>query len=124
MRRLLEIGANLPGTDVAEAFHSARRIKRAVAAAIAEVDCLITPTTPAPALAFDAGAAAGVAKFTAAYNLLGYPAVSVPCGFTNDDLPIGLMIAAAPFEEEKALRVALAYENATSWKDRMPPDFD
>ena len=124
VRRLLELGANLSGTDVAEAFHAAKRLRRRVNAVMERVDCIATPTTPAPAHAFDSNRAAGVAKFTGAYNVLGYPAVSLPCGFTDDGLPIGLMIAAAPFEEAKALRIAQAYEAATDWKDKHPEGFD
>ena len=122
--QLLEMGANLPGTDVAEAFHEGTLVRHRMAAVMEKVDCLVTPTTPAPAHAFDAGSARNVAKFTGPYNLLGYPAVSLPCGFTEDGLPIGLMIAAAPFQEAKALQVAQAYEAATDWKDRLPEGFD
>ena len=124
VRQLLQLGANLPGTGVAEAFHEGTLIRRRMASVIENVDCLVTPTTPAPAHAFDPGKTRGVAKFTGAYNLLGYPAVSLPCGFTDDGLPIGLMIAAAPFKESKALQVAQAYEAATDWKDRLPEAFD
>ena len=124
VRRLLEVGANLSSTDIAEAFHAVKRIRHRVDAVMEHVECLLTPTTPAPAHAFDSNRAAGVAKFTGAYNVLGYPAVSLPCGFTDDGLPIGLMIAAAPFEEMKALRVAQAYETATDWKDKLPEGFD
>ena len=124
VRQLLQLGANLPGTGVAEAFHEGTLIRRRMASVMEKVDCLVTPTTPAPAHAFDPGKTRGVAKFTGAYNLLGYPAVSLPCGFTDDGLPIGLMIAAAPFKESKALQVAQAYEAATDWKDRLPEAFD
>ncbi len=53
-------------------------------------------------------------------NLLGLCAVSLPCGFTVEGLPIGLMIYAKPFREEMALRVAQAYEQATDWHRRRP----
>ncbi len=124
VRQLLQLGANLSGTDIAQAFHEGNLVCHRVAAVMEGVDCLLTPTTPVPAHAFDSGSARNAAKFTGAYNLLGYPAVSLPCGFTQDGLPIGLMIAAAPFEEAKALQVAQAYEAATSWKDRRPEAFD
>ena len=44
----------------------------------------------------------------------------LPCGFTGDALPIGLMIYAKPFDEATALRVAWAYEQATQWHQRRP----
>ncbi len=124
VRQLLQMGTDLSGTEVAEAFHERASIRHRMAAVMEKVDCLVTPTTPAPAHAFDSGSTRNAAKFTGPYNLLGYPAVSLPCGFTQDGLPIGLMIAAAPFEESKALQVAQAYEAATAWKDKLPEGFD
>lgn len=124
VRGLLQIGAGLSGTDIANAFHNGRTIRHRVASAIEQVDCILTPTTPLPAHAFGGGRAASVAKFTGAYNLLGYPAVSLPNGFTKDGLPIGLMIAAKPFQEQTALSVAQAYEAATDWKERLPEGFE
>jgi aspartyl-tRNA(Asn)/glutamyl-tRNA(Gln) amidotransferase subunit A len=53
------------------------------------------------------------------FNLTGLPAISVPCGFGQDGLPIGLQIGAAT--EEMVLRVAHAYECATDWHTRRPP---
>jgi aspartyl-tRNA(Asn)/glutamyl-tRNA(Gln) amidotransferase subunit A len=53
-------------------------------------------------------------------NLLNLCAVSVPCGFTSDGLPIGLQIYAKPFQEDMALRVAYAFEQATDWHNRRP----
>ncbi len=53
-------------------------------------------------------------------NLLGLCAVSVPCGFSADGLPIGLMVYAKPFDEAAALRVAHAYAQATEWRTRHP----
>jgi Asp-tRNA(Asn)/Glu-tRNA(Gln) amidotransferase A subunit family amidase len=55
------------------------------------------------------------------YNVLGIPAVSVPCGFSSGGLPIGLQVAAGPFEEPLVLRIARAYERATPWHDEHPP---
>jgi aspartyl-tRNA(Asn)/glutamyl-tRNA(Gln) amidotransferase subunit A len=53
-------------------------------------------------------------------NILNLCAVSVPCGFTSEGLPVGLMIYARPFQEDMALRVAYAYEQATDWHRRHP----
>jgi len=53
-------------------------------------------------------------------NVLGLCGVSVPCGFTTDGLPIGVTVTAKPFDEATALRVAYAYERATSWHERRP----
>lgn len=53
-------------------------------------------------------------------NVLNLYAVSVPCGLTAAGLPIGLMIYAKPFAEDLALRVAYAYEQATTWHTCHP----
>jgi aspartyl-tRNA(Asn)/glutamyl-tRNA(Gln) amidotransferase subunit A len=58
--------------------------------------------------------------YTISCNLAGLPGVSIPCGFTRAGLPIGLQILAAPFEEEKLLRVARMHERATDWHTRRP----
>ena len=57
---------------------------------------------------------------TALGNILNLCAVTLPCGFTPDGLPLGLMIYAKPFDEATALRVAWAYEQATDWHRRRP----
>ena len=57
---------------------------------------------------------------TAVGNILNLCGVSLPCGFTRDGLPIGLMVYGKPFQEDVALRVAHAYERATDWHGRRP----
>jgi aspartyl-tRNA(Asn)/glutamyl-tRNA(Gln) amidotransferase subunit A len=58
--------------------------------------------------------------YTISANLAGICGISIPCGFTKSDLPIGLQILAAPFAEEKLLRVARMYERETEWHQRRP----
>jgi aspartyl-tRNA(Asn)/glutamyl-tRNA(Gln) amidotransferase subunit A len=60
-------------------------------------------------------------SFVRAFNLNGCPAISVPCGFTNRKLPIGLQLAGAPFAEETVLQAAYAYEKANPLYDEHPP---
>ena len=50
----------------------------------------------------------------------GHPAISVPCGFTAESLPIGMQIAGRMFDEETVLRIAHAYEQAAGWHHRHP----
>jgi hypothetical protein len=63
------------------------------------------------------------ALFERAYpwNLTGLPALSVPCGFA-DGLPVGLQLVGRPFDEASVLRVGHAYQEATRWHERHPPD--
>ena len=57
---------------------------------------------------------------TRPFDLFGIPAISVPCGFTKDGLPIGLMIAAPHYQEGKVLALAYAYQQATQWHLKKP----
>ena len=61
--------------------------------------------------------------FTVSANLAGLPAVSVPCGFTSDRLPIGLQLTGRRFDEATMLRVADAYERETGWWKEAPDHF-
>jgi aspartyl-tRNA(Asn)/glutamyl-tRNA(Gln) amidotransferase subunit A len=59
--------------------------------------------------------------YTVSANLPGVPGVSVPCGFTEAGLPVGLQLLAPPFEEERLLRAARMYERVNDWHTRRPP---
>jgi len=63
---------------------------------------------------------AGNLNSPGAFDVYGVPAITVPCGFTNSGLPIGLEISAAPFAESTMLALAHAYEQATEWHTRRP----
>jgi aspartyl-tRNA(Asn)/glutamyl-tRNA(Gln) amidotransferase subunit A len=58
--------------------------------------------------------------YTISVNLAGVPAISLPCGLSSGKLPMGLQIIGRPFEEEKVLRAAYAYEQATEWHLKRP----
>jgi aspartyl-tRNA(Asn)/glutamyl-tRNA(Gln) amidotransferase subunit A len=90
------------------------------------VDLIVVPTTPMAAPRLDDPAELDKARtslswFTAPFNMAGLPAISIPCGFTTDGLPIGLQLVAVPWQEAKLLRAAYAYEQATEWHKRRPP---
>ena len=59
----------------------------------------------------------------APFNILGLPAISLPCGFSREGWPIGIMIVGPRFGEGKVLALAHAYEQATAWHERRPPAF-
>ena len=98
-------------------------LRRRAQAALGNVDALLTPTTPFPALPVeevDQGdeywRVNGLClRNTSAANMLGLCAISLPCGLTRGGLPIGLQLIARPFEEARLLRLALSYEQATDW---------
>jgi len=61
------------------------------------------------------------AGMTTSFSLASCPAISINCGFTSNNLPIGLQIGGKPFAEQTVLNVAYAYEQATDWHTRRPP---
>ena len=61
-----------------------------------------------------------VIRNTAPLNVYGLPTISIPCGFTNTGLPIGMQISGPRFGEAKVLALAYAYEQATDWHTRRP----
>ena len=61
--------------------------------------------------------------FTAPWNALGLPTISVPCGFTGDGLPVGLQLAGRRFDETTVLRAADGFQAVTDWHTRRPPLF-
>jgi len=86
-------------------------------------DILLTPTTPisAPLLGADAVERARLlTRFTAPFNLTGLPAISLPCGFTGQGLPIGLQLVARPWDEARLLQAAYVYEQAAGWWQKKP----
>ncbi|MBI3939011.1 MAG: amidase [Betaproteobacteria bacterium] len=108
-------------------------LRRQFMEAFGQVDVLMSPTSPYPAPKHAALTApfAGTddvrarfffrRSYTGSYALAALPAISVPCGFTTDRLPIGLQIGARPFAEETLLQVAHAYEQATRWYTHRAP---
>src|SRR6058998_2384605 len=92
-----------------------RLIKEDFDHAFAECDVIMGPTSPTPAFKIGERTADPLAMYlsdiyTISCNLAGIAGISIPCGFSKSGLPIGLQILAAPFEEEKMLRVARMYE--------------
>jgi aspartyl-tRNA(Asn)/glutamyl-tRNA(Gln) amidotransferase subunit A len=62
----------------------------------------------------------GARSFTTFHSLAGLPALSIPCGFTSDGIPIGIQLGGRPFEEKMVLQMAQAYEATTEWHTRHP----
>ena len=100
-------------------------IKQDFEKAFEKVDVIVTPTTPTTA--FKAGEKTADPLqmylsdiFTISVNLAGVPGISVPCGFTSANLPVGLQIIGKHFDEESVLKTAYAYEQDTEWHKRKP----
>jgi Asp-tRNA(Asn)/Glu-tRNA(Gln) amidotransferase A subunit family amidase len=88
-----------------------------------DVDLLLTPTTPivAPRIA-DVGAVGRVLLHnTSPFNVTGTPAISMPAGFSEEGIPIGVQLSGRLWEEGLVLRAAHAYQQVTDWHKRRPP---
>jgi aspartyl-tRNA(Asn)/glutamyl-tRNA(Gln) amidotransferase subunit A len=129
VRGLLETGLLLPASVYLRAQRTRRLIQQAIAAAFAaqRLDALLAPTVPAAAqrcdqLEYQLGGVAepvieALVRTTAPFNLAGLPAVAVPAGLDSSGSPSSVQIAARPFDEQIALRLAYAIERDIGRQD-------
>ena len=120
--RSLELSGEISGAEYVGALGRRREFARALRRALGEVDLLAGPTVPL--LAFENRVALepvgpggewprfALTRLTYPFSLSRLPAISVPCALSGSGLPIGLQLAAGPYEEEFLLSAALAYETA------------
>jgi aspartyl-tRNA(Asn)/glutamyl-tRNA(Gln) amidotransferase subunit A len=125
----LQSGAGVSAADYIRHRTELDQLRREAGAIFDGIDALVTPatSTPAPAIAQlkkdpDAlrPAELRLLRNTRPFNVWGLPAISVPCGFTEAGLPIGLQVVGSPWREDVVLRLAHAYEQATAWHKRRP----
>ena len=131
VRERLEEGLFISAAEYLRAQQARQVFCAQVNDLLRDVDLLAGPTEPttAPALLERRVEVNGesrpvvpmLTKYTRVYNITGSPAISVPCGFGADGLPVGLHLAGRNFEEATALRAAYAYQQATEWHKRRPP---
>ncbi|MFQ5696671.1 MAG: Asp-tRNA(Asn)/Glu-tRNA(Gln) amidotransferase subunit GatA [Myxococcota bacterium] len=100
-------------------------VRRDFDRAFASCDLLATPTTPGPAWPLGERTHDPLTMYlsdayTVTVNLAGLPALSVPCGFTHEGLPLGLQLIGRPLDEALLLRVGAAYQARTDWHRRAP----
>jgi aspartyl-tRNA(Asn)/glutamyl-tRNA(Gln) amidotransferase subunit A len=127
--RRIRTGQDVSPETLFECRRELQSLRREIAAAFADVDLLVTPTTPVPAAAIAElkqnpdrlrPRELLLLRNTLPINVWGLPAISVPCGFTEAGLPIGLQIVGPHWGERKVLQLAHAYEQATAWHKREP----
>jgi aspartyl-tRNA(Asn)/glutamyl-tRNA(Gln) amidotransferase subunit A len=134
VRRRILIGTYVLSHGYYDAYYlKAQKIRRLIAQdfveAFKQCDLVIGPTSPTVAFKIGAKAADPVQMYlndiyTTPANLAGLPAMSVPCGFGNDTLPVGLHITGNYFAEARMLQVAHQYQKATDWHARRPPGIE
>ena len=130
VKRRIMLGTYALSSGYKDAYYlKALKVRRLIHDDFAKVftrcDAILGPTSPTPAFKIGERSTDPLAMYladiyTISANLSGIPGISIPCGFTKTGLPIGLQILAAPFEEEKLLRIARMFERATDWHTRRP----
>ncbi len=124
VRQRLETGAAFTSSEYALARRTQVEVRRKCELMFDQFDTLILPTTPitAPVLEGENAVerARQLTRFTSPFNLTGLPALTVPCGFSQEELPIGLQIVSRPWNEAGVLRTGYAYQQATTWHKMKP----
>jgi aspartyl-tRNA(Asn)/glutamyl-tRNA(Gln) amidotransferase subunit A len=130
VRQRIEAGGKVPANRYLAGFDVQKRLAAEFDAAFQTIDVIVAPTVPVPAPPIGAesvqieGEEIDTRRVVVGHsrpaNFTGLPAISVPCGFTREGLPIGLQLIGRAFDEATLLRVALSYESAHDWGARHP----
>jgi aspartyl-tRNA(Asn)/glutamyl-tRNA(Gln) amidotransferase subunit A len=127
--RRIRKGEGITSVEFERRREELQQIRSEIRKVFAEVDVLVTPTTPVIAPAIDElkqnpdllrPRELLLLRNTRPVNVWGLPAISVPCGFTTAGLPIGLQIIGPLWREDRVLQLAYAYEQAADWHRRSP----
>jgi len=129
---MVERGMNVRAVDYAYAAQARKQFWVKIQPLFEEYDVLLTPTLSVPAFdinEYQVTEIAGVkgspaldwTPFTYPFNFTGQPAASLPCGWTEAGLPVGLQIVGGRFADATVLKVAAAFEKASPWADKYPP---
>jgi aspartyl-tRNA(Asn)/glutamyl-tRNA(Gln) amidotransferase subunit A len=132
VRKMLMQGTEVSAVDYIRAHKFRKELRNEFVKVLKNFDALIMPTTPLTAPGFDEQTVVigektfpiyqALSRNTIAFDSTGLPAVNVPAGFSNNNMPVGVQIVGSPFKEEKILSLAYAYEEANNnLKKFMPP---
>ena len=123
VRGRFRIGGLMSASDYLQAQRVRTWARRDFAEVMKTVDFLVTPTMTQPAPAFEGYDPISTTRgksFTAPFNVTGLPAISVPCGFSESGLPIGMQIAGKPFDEPGVIQAAYTYQQYAGWHEVKP----
>ena len=134
LKGIIKAGLSFSGQDVAKAISQRKGVYEVFHKYFKDYDILITPTTPCPAFIVEKtefGTRFPIVKgkplnisnwmsFTYPFNLTGLPAASIPCGWTDSGLPIGMQIIGKRYDEKTVLQVSKAFEEIAPWQNRRP----
>ncbi len=132
--KTIENGIKRSGAEIMAAISERSALFREIETLFGQVDLFVTPTVAAASLAADtdphadisiAGVNSGPIRagwypYTFPFNLTGHPALSMPCGWTSEGLPVGLQIVGRWYEEDRILRLARALDKALNLTPRLP----
>ncbi len=128
-RGLLDASSEISGAIVTQARLAAAQATATFNTALTNVDALLCPAAPLPAMplaefpptaVLPPEAVAAFVGFTAPMNFSGHPTITVPCGFSSENLPVGMQLVGAHKAEATIIRIAHAYEQATEWHTMHP----
>lgn len=130
VRARLELGASLGAAQYVQAQRYRSWLAGRLRSPLQRFDALLTPSVPVSAPSLGASEVtiggeeeplvAAAMRFNCVPALAGLPALSVPCGFSSEDMPVGLQIFSRPFAERTVLRVGHRYQQLTDWHRRSP----
>ncbi len=128
--KMIDAGTMFNTFDLIQAESYAKEIDNVFTQYFKKYDILITPTTPIPAIelgipypsevAGKSSPITGLMSFCYPFNMTWNPAASIPCGWTNNGLPIGMQIVGKRLDEITVLRVSKAFEDLQPWQDKRP----
>jgi aspartyl-tRNA(Asn)/glutamyl-tRNA(Gln) amidotransferase subunit A len=134
VKRRIMTGTYVLSAGYYDAYYlKAQKVRQLIAAdfarAFAEVDVVVGPTSPTPAFGLGAKTSDPITMYlndiyTIGANLAGLPAISIPCGFVQEDgrdLPVGLQLVGPHFSESRLLAASHQYQQLTDWHRRVPP---
>ena len=126
----VEAGLDLSAYDFIRAMNIRKRFYEVIHQLFKKYDILITPTSICPAFELNKSFPDKIGNWvvpitkwctlTYAFNLTGNPAASIPCGWSNDGLPIGMQIVGPRFDEKTVIQVSKAFEDIAPWQDKKP----
>ncbi|MFX1274135.1 MAG: amidase [Promethearchaeota archaeon] len=134
LRNIIKAGSTYKGSDIINAKAQQGQLYDQMYNYFKEYDILITPTTPIPAFKvewLDTGtkypsvkgrelSATSWISFTYPFNLTGHPAASIPCGWSEEGLPIGMQIVGKRYDEKTVLQISKAFEEIAPWQEKRP----
>ncbi|MEE8436329.1 MAG: amidase [bacterium] len=120
VRAQLEYGSRMPAGKLAQALEYRELLRSRFRRILSEVDAVISPTAPQAAFPFGGEVPPNQALFTAPASLCGLPALSVPMGFNEQGLPLGLQLTGAPWREDRLLELGKIYQGLSTKLGEAP----